>query len=150
MSNISVIQIFRKSPGNPSEIILENAKFLANQEVEYFVYDNLSDFEILKKVGASPLKESKIKYFRKGFISLKTSFIESGLLSSGEKIIYLKENDVLNMSNVEILEATRPNILKKDFRRITQIKNNNFKFDLFNLLIKEKKTFLEKIKIILS
>lgn len=149
MPNISVIQILRKEKLennlNYKKVISENFNFLKSVNVEYIVYDNLKSFEILEFI-----KNYDIKYFRKDFKNTKTSMLESGMLADGIKLIYLKSNDILNFENVEQLEKIRPNLMKKDLKKVGNLKQENFSYDDFNLLIKDNKTIFEKVKIILS
>lgn len=112
--------------------------------VEYLVYDNLKSDVVLKFIKTT----TSVKYFRKDFLNSKTSFLESGLMALGDRIIYLKSEDKLTMENVEYLEKVRPNILKQDLRKIANLKNPDFKYDNFNLLVKENKTLWEKIKLL--
>jgi hypothetical protein len=151
MSKLSIIQILRlDNIKNYQEIIVANAKFLHDinksglMNVEYLVYDNLKSDVVLKFIKTT----TSVKYFRKDFLNSKTSFLESGLMALGDRIIYLKSEDKLTMENVEYLEKVRPNILKQDLRKIANLKNPNFKYDNFNLLVKENKTLWEKIKLL--
>lgn len=144
MSQITVIHILRKAGIDYQKIIHNNANFLHTLNVDYLIYDNLESFEVLKIIK----NIENLSYVRKVFTNLKQTFLESGLLANGEKVIYLKSDDILNMQNVEILEKERPNILKKDLLKINNIKNLNFKYSEFNLLIKENKTFWEKLKLL--
>lgn len=146
MYKISVIQVLRLEPKNSlpnyEKIISENNLFLQTHNVEYIIYDNLKSFDVLKFIKNTP----HLKYFRKDFSNSRNSFLESGMLSSGEKIIFLKSEDILSVENVERLEKERPNILKKDLKKISNLKKSDFHYDDFNLLIKENKTFFEKLK----
>lgn len=143
MPPISVIHILRKESLNYQDNILSNSKFLETIKVEYIVYDNLKKTEVL-----SFIKQVKnVKYFRKDFKNAKTSFLESGLLANGQKIIFLKSDDYLTTENVQKLEEIRPNILRKDLRKIASLKNEDFHYDDFNLLIKENKSTWEKLKL---
>lgn len=149
MTQISIVHILRKENLEYKSIILQNKAFLDSvdtekeKKLEYIVYDNLESYEVLGFIK----KIASIKYFRKSFLNLKTSLLESGLLASGQKIIFLKSDDILTLENVQTLEVRRPNILKKDLKKISLLQKENFKFDEFNLLIKEEKTVWEKLKL---
>ncbi len=151
MPIISIIQILRREGLNYSKIIPENKSFFdslssGNQtKIEYIVYDNLKSQDVLKFVKSL----EDVKYIRKTFLNVKNTFLEAGQLASGEKIIFLKSDDILNLSNVEHLEKIRPNILKKDLAKINNIKKEDFNYDSFNLLTKDQKSFWEKIKLLL-
>lgn len=150
MSKITVIQILQKEPSDKDsqykEIITNNSLFLNSVNVEYIVYDTLKSFEVLKFVKEIP----KIKYFRKTFENTKKAMLDAGILANGEKVIYLKSEDSLTLQNVERLEKIRPNVFKKDLNKISNIKPDNFKYDDFQLLIKDKKTLWEKLKLIFA
>ncbi len=53
----------------------------------------------------------------------------------------------MNTNNVEKIEKVRPNISRKDLKKINSIKNENFKYDDFNLLVKDNKTLFERIRL---
>jgi hypothetical protein len=144
MPPISVVQILRKEDLDYQKIILENSKFLELVKVEYIVYDNLKNHHVLKFI--KNIKSAR--YFRKEFKDVKTSFQESAQLSTGVKIIFLRSDDVLNMENVQVLENIRPHILKSDLHKISKLKKDNFQYDHFNLLVKDKKTLWEKTKLL--
>ncbi len=143
MPPISVIQILRKENLGYKDIISQNSKFLGNIKVEYIVYDNLKNTEVLSFIK----NFGNLKYFRQDFQNAKKSFLESSIFASGQKIIFLKSDDILTINNVQTLEEIRPNISKKDLQKISNLKKENFHYDDFNLLIKDEKTFLEKIKL---
>lgn len=142
MQKPSVVQIFRKPDLNYENIIQSNSKFLKEVDVEYLVYDNLEKFEILDFIKNFP----DVRYVRKEFKNLKTSFLDCGLLATNPKIIYLNSEDIINYNNAELLEKIRPSIFKKDLKKVSELKWENFKYDDFNFLMKENKTILEKIK----
>jgi hypothetical protein len=50
------------------------------------------------------------------------------------------------MENVQVLENIRPHILKTDLHKISKLKKENFQYDHFNLLVKDKKNSLGKNK----
>jgi len=150
MPQITIVQVLRREGLDYAKIINQNKTFFdslnsGNQaKIEYIVYDNLKNFtvlQIIKNVGG-------VKYFRKTFQNVKNSFIDASLLASGEKIIFLKSDDILNLNNVEHLEQVRPNILKKEIEKIKHLKKEDFNYDDFNLLIKDKKSLWEKVKLI--
>lgn len=144
MPPISVIQILRKENLDYKHIISSNSHFLEKIKVEYIVYDNLKNTEVL-----SFIKNFKgLRYFRQDFYNSKKSFLESSIFANGQKIIFLKSDDILTNNNVQVLEDLRPNILRKDLHKIRNLKKNDFHYDDFNLLIKDEKTFLEKIKLL--
>jgi sulfate adenylyltransferase subunit 1 (EFTu-like GTPase family) len=144
MTQITVVQILRNEDLEYKKIILNNSLFLNSLDVEYVIYDNLKSSIVLKFIK----DVKRVKYFRKDFASIKQSFLESGLLASGEKIIYLKSDDSLSMENIEKIEKERPNIFKSELKKISKIKKVDFKYADFNLLIKENKTFFEKLKLL--
>lgn len=147
MSKITIIQVLRKEPSplflSYEQIILANSKFLNSVNVEYIIYDTLESLSILNFIK----NISGIKYFRKSFVNTRRTLFESGKLAKSEKIIFLKSQDVLTVENVKLLEEIRPNILQKDLQKILNIKKENFNYDRFNLLIKDNKTFFEKLKV---
>lgn len=149
MIQISIVQVLRKEGLDYEKIVLQNKAFLDSvdtekeKKLEYIVYDNLESYKVLGFVK----NIAGLKYFRKTFQNLKTSLLEAGLLTNGQKIIYLKSDDVLTLDNVQKIETTRPHILRKDLKKISELQKDNFKYDEFNLLIKENKTLWEKIKL---
>ncbi len=143
MPPISVVHILRKENIDYQKIISTNADFLETLKVEYIIYDNLKSTKVLTFIKQSTYP----KYFRKNFKNAKTSFLESGILASGQKIIFIKSDDTLTTKNVQELEEIRPNIFKKDLKKISKLKEEDFHYDDFNLLIKDKKTCWEKIKL---
>ena len=146
MPPITVVQILRKENLSYQDIISQNSKFLETLKVEYIIYDNLKKTDVLGFIK----KFKYPKYFRKNFKNAKTSLLESGILANGQKIIFLKSDDLLTSENVQKLEKVRPNILRKDLRKVSLIKKEDFHYDDFNLLIKDKKTLWEKLKLLLS
>jgi len=144
MTQITVVQILRNEDLEYKKVILNNSLFLNALKVEYIVYDNLKTSAVLKFI--KDIKE--VKYFRKNFANIKQSFLETGLLASGDKILYLKSDDLLSMENIEKIEKERPNIFKNELKKISKIKKDDFKYADFNLLIKEKKTFFERLRLL--
>jgi hypothetical protein len=144
MTQITVVQILRNEELEYKKVILNNSLFLNALKVEYVVYDNLKTSAVLKFI--KDIKE--VKYFRKNFANIKQSFLETGLLASGDKILYLKSDDLLSMENIEKIEKERPNIFKNELKKISKIKKDDFKYADFNLLIKEKKTFFERLRLL--
>jgi hypothetical protein len=126
------------------KILENNYRFLSSTSVEYIVYDALPDYKVLEFIKKYP----KIRYVRKSFLNTRACMLETGLLSSGEKLIYLKSADIVTPENVTELETIRPNILRKDLKKIASIKRENFSYDNFNLLIKENKSIWEKLKLL--
>jgi hypothetical protein len=150
MPQITIVQVLRREGLDYAEIINRNKTFFDSlnsgdeSKIEYIVYDNLKSFNVLKFIK----NIVGVKYFRKTFLNVKHTFIEAVQLASSEKIIFLKSDDILNLKNVEHLEKIRPGILKLDLLKIKKIKHDDFNYDDFNLLIKDKKSLWEKIKLV--
>lgn len=150
MPQITIVQVLRREGLDYAEIINQNKTFFDSlnsgdeSKIEYIVYDNLKSFNVLKFIK----NIVGVKYFRKTFLNVKHTFIEAVQLASSEKIIFLKSDDILNLKNVEHLEKIRPGILKLDLLKIKKIKHDDFNYDDFNLLIKDKKSLWEKIKLV--
>ncbi len=150
MPQITIVQVLRREGLDYAEIINQNKTFFdslnseGESKIEYIVYDNLKNYSVLRFIK----NIVGVKYFRKTFLNVKNTFIEAVQLASSEKIIFLKSDDILNLKNVEHLEKIRPGILKKDLFKIKKIKQDDFNYDDFNLLIKDKKSLWEKIKLV--
>jgi hypothetical protein len=145
MPPVSVIQIFYKDSKKDIDfrkIIKSNSEFLEMVKVEYIVYDNLNEDDILRSVK----DYNFLKYYRKKFKNLKTSFQESSIFANGSKIIFLKPTDILNMDNVQQVENDRPSLLKNNLKTLDRISHDNINFENFKLLVKDEKNFLEKIQ----
>lgn len=150
MPNISVVQVLRKDPlemkTSYREIISQNSLLLHGFSVEYIVFDQLPSMEVVRFIR----DYRGLKYYRKDFTTLKQSFLEALHLANGKKVIFLKSGDILTQENVEQMEKVRPNIFKKDVQKLKDLMRENFKYDDFNLLMKENKTFTDKIKLLFS
>jgi hypothetical protein len=148
MAQVTVIQVLRRetvgSTPDYNKILLQNAAFLKQYGVEYFVVDTLKSFQVVQKVK----QIADITYFRTSFKDAMSTLSEFGTLANGEKIVFLKSEDLLNGNNVATLEASRPNFYKKDIGRLAKLKKKDFNFDDFNLLFKENKTLWEKVKVL--
>ncbi len=145
MSKISVVQIFKKNnqSENLDKIISNNSDFLHKLNVEYIVLDHLESYNIVTFIK----KHTNLKYFREKFTNSKKSFLQviNFVSKDTEKIIFLKSNDLLSFENIELLEKKRPNLYKNKISKLVELKESDFKFDNFNLIMKEKKTWFEKI-----
>lgn len=152
MIQISIVQVLRKDGLNYEKILSTNKAFLDSvdtekeKKLEYIVYDCLKNFEVTKIMKKFP----ELKYIRKEFLNLKNTFLEGASLSNGAKIIFLKSDDILTLENIQRIEVVRPNITRDKLEKLRSVSQDNFDYDKFNLLIKDKKTFAEKLKLLFS
>jgi len=143
MTRITVIQILQDENLDYNTILSSNSSFLNAHGVEYIVWDNLNSFNALEIAKKLPF----VKYVRKYFKDTKSSFLESAELSNGQDILFLKSSDMLTYENLKTLEVERPSINRSEIGKLERLKWENFKFADFSMLMKSKKTFLERLKI---
>lgn len=143
MTRITVIQILQDDTLDYNTILSSNSVFLNAHEVEYIVWDNLKNYNALEIAKNLPF----VKYVRKDFKDTKSSFLESAELSNGQDILFLKSSDILTYENLKELETIRPSINRSELSKLESLKWENFKFSDFSLLMKNKKTFVERLKI---
>lgn len=143
MSNISVIQIFKKSSPEHKQTIAENSLFLENFNIEYVVADYQNDHEILGFIKSVPYAI----YIKEKAMDTKETVLFLGEVARGDRLIFLEESDVLRNNNVETLEKTRLNILRTDLKKIIHFKIKTTNLSDLYLYMKSEKTFVEKLKL---
>ena len=143
MSNISVIQIFKQKGIKTEQTIKTNSDFLENFDVEYLVYDNTQESEILRFIKKNPYTI----YVKEKFESITRSILTSASLAKGSRLIFLEENDTLSLENVEQIEKNRLNLLHDEVKKINGLGLKNPELNDIYLYFKKEKTFSEKIKL---
>lgn len=142
MTRITVIQVLHDEKLDYKPILVNNSNFLNSHQVEYIVWDNLEGYNALSIAKDLP----SVRYIRKDFKDTKSSFLESAQLSQGGDILFLKSSDVLSHENLTELERERPSLNRSQLGKLEKFPWENFKFSDFNFLMKEKKTFLERVR----